>query len=349
MKPTFIFLLLVFSFASCQLLQEGEPILPKATGKVGGILIVADKPLWQQEIVTSIKEVLSKPAEGIAQKETLFKLSTAPSSIYFKSLKTYRTILIPIILDYPYNYFTPFTTGLSKDVIEKVEANGTILQKAVNKYAKEQTIVYLIAKNEKSLCTYVKENAKSLRHYFHQREINTLIGQLEREKTNKEAMKRIEEKFSYHMHIPSTFQMALDTTDFVWLRQAEANKDLNIIIAEVKPEEISFVNESIFGYRNQLCKRYIYGNKERENSYMTTESIIMPYFEDSKLNDAYAKECRGLWKLKNLSMGGTFISYTLKNKDKKYFYIEAFLHNPAQKKVPELRNLEAILRTFKPM
>jgi len=347
MKQTYYFLLLLSTFASCQLLQDNETILPKATGKVGSILIVADKSLWNKEMVTSIKEVLSKPAEGIGQKEALFKLSTAPSSTYFKSLKTYRTVLIPIILDYPYDYFTPFKTGLSKEVIEKVEHKGTVMQKSVNTYAKEQTIVYLIAKNEKSLCTYVRENAKNLRYYFHQKEISTLIKELERRKTNQKAVKRIEEKFSYHMHIPNTFQIAMDTNDFVWLRQVETNKDLNILIAEAKPEEISFVNEDIFGYRNQLGKRYIYGNKKRENSYMTTESLIGPFFEDAKLSDDYAKECRGLWKLNNLSMGGAFISYTILQKNKKYLYVEAFLHNPNQKKVPELRNLEATLRTLK--
>lgn len=310
--------------------------------------MVVNKSIWQKKEIQSIKEILTSPIDGIAQKEALFKVTTAPPSTYFKSLKTYRTILIPIILDDPNHYFSSFNEGLDTSIKEKVKQEGVVLQKSVNKYAAGQYIVYLIAKNQQALLSFAETKKNELRNYFHQREITELKAHIKQERKNKNAITLIQEKFSSQMIIPKGFEIALDTTHFLWLRQSEPSKDLNIFISKITPDEISFDDNSIIGYRNHLCKKYIFGNTNRKDSYMITETILGPYFKNTVFNKGYAKECRGLWKLNNLSMGGTFISFTFLSNDKQFFYLEAFLHNPGKKKITELRKLEAILKTFTP-
>jgi hypothetical protein len=81
---------------------------------------------------------------------------------------------------------------------------------------------------------------------------------------------------------------------------------------------------------------------------MTYQDYIPPVFKKVSFNDRFAVETRGLWKLKNNSRGGPFLSYIFVDElTNRLYYIEGFIMGPGiDKKREFMRQLEAVLSSF---
>ena len=57
-----------------------------------------------------------------------------------------------------------------------------------------------------------------------------------------------------------------------------------------------------------------------------------------------------IWKTNNISMGGPFVSYVLVDESlNRMYYFEGFLYSPGVDQRELIRELDIILRTFKPL
>ncbi|MFK7900822.1 MAG: DUF4837 family protein [Cyclobacteriaceae bacterium] len=344
-KVTFL-LLITTCLISCTEIDNKLPLIPDSIGKDGGILIVAHENTWESQHISLLKKALSKSLSGLPKQESLFKISTAPPRIYFKSLNQFRTVIIPVIIHSRTNYYASFTENLKADLLAKIEKEKVSLLRQDDKYAKDQYIVYLFATTENELNKYLSENQKLLSKYVSDLEIKHLAKELATKKKNISAMKVIKEKFGLSLSIPAAYKIARDTTDFIWLRNSTQKEDFNIFMSKKKyssPDQ--FQAKNILKWRKELGEKYISG-KDKRQSFMETENYISPAFQEESIASAYAKKCRGMWKLHNLSMGGTFLSYVFANTaSNELFYLEAFLHNPTKSKTNTLRELETILKS----
>ncbi len=60
-------------------------------------------------------------------------------------------------------------------------------------------------------------------------------------------------------------------------------------------------------------------------------------------------EVRGLWRTNNYSMGGPFLGYAIVDEVQgNLYYIEGFTYAPGKNKREIMRELEAVLWSFKP-
>jgi hypothetical protein len=151
------------------------------------------------------------------------------------------------------------------------------------------------------------------------------------------------------MRIPESYAMAKSDSNFVWVTRPA--KDLNMhVFVSYKPYRSTkaFEPENIMAWRDSIGYNYMY-NRDIKDSYMTYQDYIPPVFKKVSFNDKFAIETRGLWRLKNNSRGGPFLSYTFVDETtNRLYYIEGFLLAPAiDKKREFMRQLEAILWSFK--
>jgi hypothetical protein len=59
-------------------------------------------------------------------------------------------------------------------------------------------------------------------------------------------------------------------------------------------------------------------------------------------------ELRGLWRTNNRTMGGPFICYAVASPETgRIYYLEGFCYSPGKDQRETIRELEAILSTFK--
>ena len=80
---------------------------------------------------------------------------------------------------------------------------------------------------------------------------------------------------------------------------------------------------------------------------MVVEDLLLPSIENTEVDGHFAMETRGLWRVTNDFMGGSFINLTVYDEDhKQRVMLDGFVYAPDMSKRNLLLELEAILRTF---
>jgi hypothetical protein len=148
--------------------------------------------------------------------------------------------------------------------------------------------------------------------------------------------------------LPEKYQLAVDTTDFIWLRSYRKDADLSIVISS-RPyfSEAQFSNESLMAFRDSVCSN-IFVDPIDTASFMLTETYLQPTIEFFESENGYAKKMNGLWRINNFRLGGgSFVSYSFLNPEKtRQIYVEGFVFAPQKEKIMYLRKLEATLKSI---
>jgi hypothetical protein len=170
-------------------------------------------------------------------------------------------------------------------------------------------------------------------------------------KAEKSLSKYIQDKYGYSLDIPFGYKLAVENDSFQWFSQLGTDLFRNLLIARKKYlSEDDFKPQSIIDWRNSIGKTHLFGSGEEDTvSYMLTDQKYIPVqSEVVDFNGKYAIELRGLWKLKNNTRGGPFVSYAfVDEKTNTMFYVEGFLYAPNKIKRHIVRELEAVLYTFR--
>ena len=137
-------------------------------------------------------------------------------------------------------------------------------------------------------------------------------------------------------------------SNFIWLRNPGIDVDKNIwIYYEDYTDEKVF--KDVVKLRNFVTKKYIYDDKEEnDTSYVVVETIVPPVITEINFKNKFSVKARGLWKTNNLSMGGPFLSFVFVDESLgRLYYIDGFIYSPGKPQREYMRELEAILWTFK--
>ena len=161
-------------------------------------------------------------------------------------------------------------------------------------------------------------------------------------------MAALKENFSCEIDIPFGWDLAIKKKDFAWLRFLEAESELDIFIySQTYTDQAIFDDISVF--RDQITEKYL-RDSEKEDLYITRQTQDYVPFETKQVNfnGNYAIEARGLWKISDNSGGGPFVSYTILDEEsQRVFYIEGYVYSPGSSKKNLVRQVNAILSTFK--
>ncbi len=127
----------------------------------------------------------------------------------------------------------------------------------------------------------------------------------------------------------------------------------NSVFVSWKPYESEYqlLPDSLIAWRNDIAQRYLFEDPDNLDSYVTTETTI-PFIpvkaRQISVNNNFVMQLKGLWKTNNKTMGGPFVSHAFVDQKKGLlYYVEGFSFSPARKQRETIRELEAILETFK--
>ena len=187
---------------------------------------------------------------------------------------------------------------------------------------------------------------------FHQAEIDRLI---ERNKAfgSESLNKTILEKTGLNLTIQDKFQVAVDETEFLWLR-LDQSKPLGgyqhtisqgfLIYKRPYRDTADFSDSSLLAWKSEVNKKYVEGP---QNSYMSvSDRFILPKSKLIIFNDQTAKEIRGLWRMEGYFMGGPFYALAFYNPNNGMQYmVEGYAYAPQFDKAPLIREVEAIAKS----
>ena len=342
-----LFLMLAWACDGNQLVQN-ESDLPKASVVQNEILVVMDSTKWQGPLGEELREIYTANIPGLPQGEPAFNLRYV-SPRYFKGfLKLYPNIIFVTTLDDRSKDSRIMRTYFTENSLEQIRKNPDMFMfNLKNEFARGQEVMHLFSQTEEQLLTKLEENEDQLRAYFLGLERSRLSRTLFTGRPNKELSNYVEKQHGFWMEFPLGYEVAIEGENFVWTRLLDPAIDKNIWVGYQNYEDEDVFNkESILKLRSQYARKYIWGKDS--TTYMKTEQDVPVFTREINFKGRYAIETRGLWRLHNMVMGGPFVSYTFVDEaTNRLYYIEGFAYAPGEDKREPIRELEAILWTFK--
>lgn len=318
----FSMMLLVICMSAC----NGGPVISRATGSPGDVIVIMDKNFWNGPAGIALKDLLSSDVPGLSQPEPVMNVSYTEPRHFDKMFRVVRNILL-------------------------VEINPSIYTKAsmkymVDRWSSGQVILTLQAPDAASLELFITNNGEAIINFFVKAELNRSIQLLDKTYSSY-AFDKVKEIFDVELKAPESMKFYKDTTDFFWTSNntGEGRRDI-IIYSFPYTDKNTFTKEYLLAKRDSVLKANIPGSFD--NSYMTTENRFGVDFNPITVKGKYCAEIRGLWKMVGDMMGGPFVSHArLDEKNQRVIVVEGFVYAPEKNKRNLIRQVEASLYTLK--
>lgn len=325
---------------------------PKARGTLGEIILVIDSAKYAGPVGDALKEIFESDIEGIIREESMFYMRKVDPRKMTRMLRMASNIIFVTTFDDKRPGSRTVANQFSPESIEKSRADSSLFMlRNKNEFAVGQEVIYLFGENEEELITNMKDNKDLLQSIFSNKE-KEILGKALFNRINGEGVSKVAEKFKVAMKIPASYQLAKEEDNFLWFRQPTVGvdkPDISLFFYQTTYEDESQVfPENIIKLRNEITKTNIFGDPEVPESFVVIEKQIPPAFKNIRLDGQYSVEMRGSWKTNNLSMGGSFLSYTVVDEAKgKIFYMDGFVYYPNEAHRASIREIETILQATK--
>jgi hypothetical protein len=340
--------LLLWGLSACEL-SDNSSNQVASVGKTGEIMVVMDSAKWNTEVGITLRKILQSPVEGLPQAEPSFKLIYMHPRNFSGFIRKHRNILFLT----SYEDATPTDLRLQRyyntKVAQEVKNNPALYMYTLHdKFAKDQELMFLFGNTNKRLIDNMIKNKDNILRFFQEQELQRLEKKIVQDQDSKALSAYIKEKFQVNLQVPKGFEKIKEDEDFIWMGDIK-KKAYQYIFLSHKPYTAAemFSEEDIMKWREELGKKYIFVPK-RDSAFMTTETLEPMTSRQMELNGFFCVEYRGLWLFADRSKGGPFLSYAFLSPDKtRIYYLESYIFAPGEDKVEMLRQLEAILRTFR--
>ncbi|PWJ40229.1 DUF4837 family protein [Sediminitomix flava] len=356
MKLFFAFSIIAVTFlSSCNSKKEGKEkvadttnyALPSANGAIGEIYLLMDSAKWEGELGAEVRKIFNETMPGLLQNETRFNVSYIRPKSFNRVLKRTKNLVFITSLESNSSDTEKLKEFYGKAMQDKfVETGEAYMSAGTDIYARGQKVLNIVSGSDRELMKLLKKNKQSIHKFFADADIARIN---EKMIFNTHLKNELKKEHGFSLNIPDGYKIAKDTAQFVWLRQPDVKWDKYLIVAYKDYEsEKEFDYDSVIHFRDSLCKKFIYGNPAKKDSYVITlKDRFRPDTEVTELDGKFARELRGHWQTYSQTMGGPFVSYTVTDdENKRLYYVEGFVYAPSKDKMPFIRELEAVLTTF---
>lgn len=352
----FRFLLYVLFFAAvagCQNGKRNPEYMRQASGKPGDIVIIMDSVQWNGPLGKEVKKLFYADVQGLPRQEYIFNVIHLHPSSRIQMLTELKNLVFIFTLDQK----TPGSRNVIKrfdpEMIQRAKTDTSFyIVTEENVYAKGQEVVYLFGDTQENLIHHLQQKGDNLIDFFENTERERLTKKIFNTKSGSDISDFMRKEQQIEMHFTGGYKLADKTNEFIWFRKIEPEVDSDIFISW-KPYESQYqlLPDSLIDWRNEIAKKYLFEDPESPDSYLVTETEI-PFnpivAKQVDFNGHFAMEIRGLWRTNNKSMGGPFVGYALVDQTRGLlYYIEGFTYSPGKPQREIMRELEAILWTFK--
>jgi hypothetical protein len=335
MRNIFSFVLFSALITSCGEIDK-ESFLPGYSGPFGEMIVVMDENAWKGRSGDLIMETFANEQYGLPQNEPLFDVIFVPSNKFHKAFKTHRNIV---------------------EVIFKTK-NDTLVRGVEifkSKFSKGQLLLRITADDVNDFEKIMLHKRKEMQTLFYNKELNRYIQRNEKH-SDPMLKKEIKAKYGVELNFQKDFKIAVADSNFCWLRLererpqgGHSHQISQGILLYFFPytKQQDFLDNILFQRKDTIGKYKVSGPSA--NSYMATDYENMPpQTKELTINNQYAKEVRGLWRMENNFMGGPFyLLVCLDEENNRLIHIESYVFAPHFDKREYLREVEAVARSIK--
>jgi hypothetical protein len=349
MNRLIIFIVLFVGALACNTQKSKNPnYIPKATGKPGDVIIIMDSLQWKGELGSAVRQIFRAEVPGLPQAEPMFNVIWAhPSRL--KLLTQIRNLVYVFTLDKNSPGSRSLRREFTPETLTKIK-NDTSFHSYMrqDEYSLGQEVMYLFGDTEQNLIHHLENRGQEIIEYFNTVERERLLKNVFAMKPGVASFLRQEQ--GIEIHVPIGYKLADKQDDFIWMRQIEANRDKDIFITW-KPyvSEYQLLPDSIVAWRDNVAAKYLFEDPDNPISFLVTEKEDFPVTaRQVNFNNHYSMQIRALWHTNNMTMGGPYIGYAIVDESAgKLYYIEGFAYAPGKDKREIMRELDAILWSFR--
>jgi hypothetical protein len=309
-------------------------LLPRNSGNLGEIAVVAPPELWSTSYADVVRKGLDSIMYGLPQDELLLTQLEIKDSGFNDMFRTHRNVL--------------------KIEVDPQKESKVLVKRDV--YARQQVFILIQIKSFDELSDVITRHRKSILDYFFQEEITRLIDRnaaFGKEDLNQQITSLTDLKIT----LQDRFQLAVQDDDFVWIR-LDQSKPLGgyqhtisqglMIYSRPYRDTSDFSDSSLYAWKNEVNKTYVEGP---QNSYMSiSDRFIQPKSRLVSFNGNTAKEFRGLWRMEGYFMGGPFYALVFFNPENgRQYMIEGYAYTPQFDKALFVREIEAMAKSAVPL
>ncbi len=313
-------LLIVTVCFSCNDKNE-KRYVPKSSGDINSIVVVADNVLWENQVGDAIRDVLAAPIEGLSKEEPRFSMSQMPTQVFSGFARKNRTVLQIV---------------KGKDAATKI---------ATDAYARPQTMVVISGQTNDEIIEQIKQNSEKIVDAFNKTEITERQLRTSKSLFNDDPIKK---NLGFSLRFPSAYRIAKSEEDFFWIRRDIKTGNVDMLLYEVPLSTIRKGDSAVVDIvrvRDSVGKIHIEG--AAEGTFMGTEEAFTPFISDIIVDNKPTYETRGLWDLKNAFMSGPFINYAIEDKvNDRYVIVEGYVFAPSIPKRDYIFELESIIKSI---
>ncbi len=343
--------LLVLLAASCN--RNNPEYLPVATGKPGDMILIMDSVQWNGRVGNELRKIFKAEMPGLPREEPMFNLIYVHPRKGSTLLTQIRNLVFVFTLDQDTPGSRILKESFDAETLARIQSDTAFfISTRTDEYARGQEVMYLFSNTEDDLIRHLAENTQRLRNFFNDTEKKRAVTSLTATTTTKALTEFLKKENGIEIRVPFGFKVADKQPDFVWLRQMDAKVDKSVFITWKPYEsEYQFLPDSLLTWRNEVLRSHLFEDPDNPDSFLVTETQV-PFkpvtARQFTFNNEFAMELRGLWKTNTNTMGGPFISYTVANPQQGLiYYLEGFCYSPGKDQRETIRELEAILSTFR--
>lgn len=354
MRIFFILITLLSLITACNRSEESRvENLPGATGKPGDMILIMDSIQWKGELGSELRKIFKQEVPGLPREEPLFNVIYVYPRKGYTLLTQIRNLVFVFTLDKNTSGSQIMKERFTEETLNKIKNDSTFfLFTRKDEYSRGQEVMYLFSDTEDNLIKHLQRDGKRIQDYFNTVEKKRLQSSLAKTTSTKGVTEFLKKENKIELTVPFGFKQADRQENFVWLRLMDNRVDKNVFISwKNYTSEYQLLPDSLVAWRDAIARNYLFEDPENPQSYLVTETTVP--FKPLKatqvnFNGRFAMELRGLWKTNTHTMGGPFISYGfVDEKQNRIYYIEGFCYSPGKDQRETIRELEAILWTFK--
>lgn len=327
---------------------------PSAIGNDSEIVIVTDDQYWQGEIGDALRETLSDYVETLPAPEREFELRRMNMQTSFEGIQQQKNVVIVA----PYTDSSAVGRFLRSRLPEDaVGAQDGVAVHREDLWRRNQMIVYMTAATPEALAQTIRDNGEDILYLFNRITRKRVTEDIFEKGRQRNVEEHLMEKHGFAVNVQHDFRIAIDTTNFVWLRRILSDTWRSIFVYYIEDANPAVLSpEWIYATRDSLTKQWIQGNA---GGFVKIDRPPRRPLETDLVNflDRYGFETRGLWQmvgeredgsLFQFGAGGPFVTYTFYDEPSGRIYmIDGMVFAPGYEKRDFLRHMEAIAYTFR--
>lgn len=351
--PTLILLAAVV-FSGCEL----DEYKPRAVGKEGEVIVVIDSSRWNGPIGDALKSTVGEYIGTLPAPERRFDLRAMDLQVDqdLSQVRNQKNVIFVAPLSDSTNEAIYLRNVFDSSAQEAIMSGDGVVVGRNDLWRRDQRVFYITGQDTDAVVDAIDRRAEEITRTFDEATRQRLTEEMFDKGRQTDIEEYLMGEHGFAVNVQHDYLIAIDTTNFVWLRRILADTWRSLFIwYDERANPADLTPEWIYATRDSLTREYVQGNLGGWAEIHRHE--LRPLIsENIDFLGHYGFETRGLWRMVGeengefveFGGGGPFVNYTFYDRASGRIYmIDGMVFAPGYEKREFLRQMEVIAHTFR--